>query len=166
VHRRSDLAGALLIAAALSPSSPASAQSVNGAFAPSAGSAGADATLVLDYSGFKSESVGLSLLVYYDSTKLSPGPVTFKDPPGSAQGGSAPTAGTLTGCAGADRYVKLAWVDYFARWPTPPDGTLASLRLTVSKSATGEATVCWVDDSSDGGPQRHLGGHAVYKISR
>jgi hypothetical protein len=137
------------------------AQSVTGSFAPPTVAASGASTLTLSYSGFTSNSNGLVLGVYYNSTRVTPGAVTYNAPPGQSQPSSASAAGTLAGCAGADSFIALNWLDFSTTWPTPAAGTLATIPFTASGTFAAATDVCWVDDTSSGLPSRSITGRAT-----
>src|SRR5579862_3761585 len=141
--------------------SGAFAQTVTGSFAPTNVSGGGSSTLTLLYSGFTSNSTGMNLRIYYNSTQVTPGTVSYNNPPGQSQPPSATSAGTLAGCTGADTFFVLNWVDFGGAWPTPTAGTLAAIPFTAANPFTQNSPVCWVDDTSEGAPQRNITGSAT-----
>jgi hypothetical protein len=139
-----------------------SAQSVTGSFSPTPVGASSNSTLTLGYSGFTSTSAGMNLRVYFNSTRVTPGSVTYGNPPGQSQPVTAATAGTLAGCTDADQFITLNWVDFGGTWPTPTSGAnLAQIPFTTAAGFNASTAVCWEDDITNGAPERNITGNAV-----
>lgn len=138
------------------------AQTISGAFSPANVAAGSGSTLVLSYSGFASNSTGLNLRIYFNGNLMSMGTPLHANPPGQSQPFAATVFGSSASCPGADRYVTLNWVDFNATWPTPSSGSaLVQIPFTTLASFSSNASVCWVEDLTNGGLQRNISGGAV-----
>lgn len=139
----------------------ASAQTVTGAFSPASVGASTASTLTLSYTGFTSDSVGMNLRVYYNSTAVTLGAVAYNNPPGQSQPITSAQAGTLAGCTGADTFIIMNWVDFGGTWPTPTAGTLGTVGFTTSAGFSANTSVCWVEDLTQGAVQRNIAGNAT-----
>jgi hypothetical protein len=150
---------------ALSAVSVVSAQTVTGAFAPASVGPSTAATLTLGYSGFTSDTTGMNLRVYFNSSAVTLGTVTYGNPPGQSQPFTAAAAGTLASCAGADQFITLNWVDFGGTWPTPTSGTnLATITFTTAAGFSG-SEVCWEDNIDNGAPERNITGEAPLNLT-
>ena len=140
------------------------AQTVTGTFSPTAVGPSAASTLNLSYSGFTSNSAGMNLRIYYNSAAVTPGTPTYSNPPGSSQPANTPAAGTLAGCTGANSFIRMNWVDFGGTWPTPTSGTLGAVPFSTSPTFAANTTVCFVEDLTQGAPQRNIAGNATLAV--
>ncbi len=136
-------------------------QTVTGAMAPASVTAGGSSTLTLSYSGFSSNSTGMNLRVYYNSAAVTPGAVTYANPPGNSQAANSPAAGILAGCTGADTFIRMNWVDFGGTWPTPTAGTLGTVPFTTAATFAANTAICWVEDLTQGAPVRLVSGNTT-----
>jgi len=136
------------------------AQTVTGSMTPAAAGPSTATSLALTYAGFTSNSTGFNLRVYYNSTAVTPGTPVYTSPPGNSQPANPATAGTLAGCAGADNYIRMNWVDFGGTWPTPTNGSLGTVPFTTTAGFAANTSICFVEDLGPGGPQRNVSGNA------
>jgi len=135
------------------------AQTVTGSMTPAAVGPSTATSLALTYAGFTSNSTGFNLRIYYNSTAVTPGTPVYTSPPGNSQPANPATAGTLAGCAGADNYIRMNWVDFGGTWPTPTNGSLGTVPFTTTAGFAANTSICFVEDLGPGGPQRNVSGN-------
>jgi hypothetical protein len=146
---------------ALGCATVATGQTVTGSFAPSTVGASAASSLSLSYSGFTSNSSGMNLRLYYNNAAVVIGTVAYNAPPGASQAPSAPEAGTLPSCVGANEFITLNWADINGTWPTPVSGALATIPVTTTAGFNANTNVCWEDDITNGAIERNISGSAI-----
>ncbi|MBL8311663.1 MAG: IPTL-CTERM sorting domain-containing protein [Burkholderiales bacterium] len=152
----------LLAAATLVVATATGAQTVSGSFSQSPVGPNTASTLTLNYAGFTPQSSGAVFRFYYRASDFT-GTPAFTSTASDYQGSGAPTAGTLAGCANADTYFTMNWVNFGNAWPSAASGTLGSVAVTTSAGFAANAVVCVQDDA--GSPVARAGVNTSYTLA-